>query len=246
MIRTFTVYGYGSTISSGSIYPPVKLQSDRSYTLGLVGLYTSHTVHNIYEGNNKFYYGKDSSVTIPTGAYEIEEINNYLQKQIARNWKKGITSKQRNVKETTPNNLFLLTANNNTLKCEIESLHEINFKKPANIGRMLGFSTRILKANTLHESDLDVNIISTNNIFVQTNITAGAYLNNRLSHSIFEFNLDVEPGYSVVKEPSHVIYFPLSVSEIDNITIQLVDHIGDLVKLAEDTYTSVRLELKEE
>lgn len=232
MIRTFTVHGKGNVLTTGPIYPPIKLDRNYQYSLGLVGLYTCNTVRNIFEGNNKFYYD-DKEITIEPGSYEIDEIRSYIRKKISRNPSEAEAA-------------FKLTANNNTLKCEIESKYTIDFSKPGSIGHILGFGKRILKANQKHTSPEDVDIISTSTIFLETNVTAGAYRNNQLCHSIFEFGLFVPPGYLLEKEPSNIIYFPLSVSEIDNITLRFVDYHNKLVNFSEDTYSSVRLELKRE
>lgn len=233
MIRTFTVHGKGNVLSTGSIYPPIKLDRNYQYSLGLVGLYTCNTVRNIFEGNNKFYYEDDKEITIEPGSYEIDEIRTYIRSKISSDPKEAEAA-------------FTLTANNNTLKCEIVSKFKIDFSKPGSIGHILGFGERILEANQKHTSPEDVDIISTSTIFVDTNITAGAYRNEHLCHSIFEFGLFVPPGYLLEKEPSHIIYFPLTVSEIDNITLRFVDYHNKLINFSDDTYSSVRLELKRE
>lgn len=232
MIRTLTVHGKGNVISSGSIYPPIKLDRNYQYSLGLVGLYTCNTVRNIFEGNNKIYYG-DKEIIIESGSYELDEINSYIQSKINSDPSKAEAA-------------FKLTANRNTLKCELFTLKTVDFSKPGSIGRMLGFGNRLLEPNKKHISFEDVDIISTSCIYIDTNITTGAYRNDKLCHSIFEFGLFVPPGYLLEKEPSHVIYFPLSVSEVDNITLKFVDYNNKLVNLSEDTYSSVRLELKRE
>lgn len=233
MIRTLTVHGKGNVISTGIIYPPIKLDRQHQYSLGLVGLYTCNTVRNIFEGNNKFYYDTNKEITIDSGSYELDELNIYIQTRLAEE-----------IPEIAPYDAFNLKANNNTLKCELQSVFQVDFSKPNSIGRMLGFGTRILEPHESHISHSDVDIISTSNIFIESNITSGAYKNNELCHSIFEFGLYVPPGYLLEKEPSHVIYFPLSVTEIDNITLRFVDYNNKLVNLSEDTYSSVRLELK--
>lgn len=240
MSQTFTVHGQGNILSSGPIYPPIRLSSDYQHSLGLVGLYTCNTVQNIYPGNNKFYYN-ENEITIPSGCYEIDELNAYIQSEIKR--EKGI---RKQTKETSNDDTFKLKPNNNTLKCEIESIYKIDFTKPGNIGSMLGFTSQILEPNKKHVSNKDIEIIKTSNIFVDTNITGGAYRNNLSCHSIFEFGLSVAPGYNLEKEPSQIIYFPINISEFDNITIRFVDNEGNLVPFSEDTYSSVRLHLKSE
>lgn len=256
MSQTFSVSGRGNILTSGPIYPPIKLNPNYQHLIGLVALYTCNTVRNIYPGNNKFYYN-NNEITIPSGCYEIDEINSYIKTAMAKAKTEKTTDDD--VAGSSSNNKenekeFELIANNNTLKCELESVYTIDFEKPGNIGSMLGFTPQKLLPTTTttngrrrrYVSDKDVEIIKTSNIFVDTNITGGAFRNNAPCHTIFEFGLSVAPGYNLEKEPSQIIYFPINVSEIGNITIRLVDDEGVLVNFSEDTKTSVRLHLKTE
>jgi len=39
---------------------------------------TYHTISNVNESNNKFYFGKDNAeITIPEGSYEVRNINEF-------------------------------------------------------------------------------------------------------------------------------------------------------------------------
>lgn len=247
MSQTFTVYGRGSILSTGSIYPPIRLPKSHLHSLGLVSLYTCNTVQNIYPGFDRFYYS-NQVITIPHGCYEIDHLHSVLKEEIEYRHIRSTWADPTTAVKQVPSDkeIFSLKANSNTLKCEIESIYKIDFKSPRNIGSMLGFKPQILQPNIKHVSNKDIEIIKTTNIFVDTNITSGAYRNNSQCHSIFEFGLSVPPGFNLEKEPSQIIYFPVSVSEIDNITLRLVDHEGNLVQFSEDTYTSVRLHLKSE
>lgn len=226
MSQTFTLSGVGNSISV-DYFPPIQLNPKIDHVLGLIGFYGCNSIRNIYEGNNKFYYNdkiEEKTIILKSGAYEINELNDYLKSILKDN--------------------FNLWANNNTLKCEIFSNYDIDFTKPDNIGRMLGFSEKELKSGKKHESDLNVQIIKATNIHVECNITAGAYRNNNLAHTIFEFDLSVEPGYRLCREPSNIIYLPVTVNTIHNITLRLVDQFGEAVDFGEESFT-IRLELKQ-
>lgn len=230
MSQTFTLTGVGNVLSA-TYFPPIDLDRNYQYGLGLVGFYGCNSIRNIFEGNNKFYYTVDGvfkEITIPSGAYEVEEINRVLQKRI---------------NEPSNSMNFTLRPNNNTLKCEIKTVYDIDFTKSDSIGRMLGFSPKLYKGGGVHESDLDVQIVNATNIDVECNLTGGAYRNSVLSHTIFEFNVHVEPGYKLVKEPATIIYLPVLAHQIDNITLRLVDQDGQLVDFGEEKVT-IRLELK--
>lgn len=240
MSQTFTVHGPGSIISTGPIYPPIRLSSKYQHSLGLVSLNTCNTVRNIYAGQNKFYLSDNDVITIPSGTYEIDELNSYIQAEIDRN-KRG-----RKKQTLDADSIFKLKPNNNTVRSEIQSIYAVDFTKPDNIGSMLGFTSKILEANKKHSSDKDVDIIKASNVFVDTNITSGAYRNNIPCHSIYEFGLSVGPGYTLEKVASPIIYFPITVSEFDNITIRFVDNEDKLIPFSPETSHNVRLHLKSE
>lgn len=232
MSHTFTLIGT-SNLLTATYYPPIELDTRYEYALGLVGLHTYNTIPNIYHGQNKFYYGNDV-VTIPTGAYEVTDIESFLQRCIIE--KVSSTT-------TTGESLLSLKPNNSTLKCEITSKFDIDFTKEDSIGRMLGFSKKILKANEKHESDIPIKIIKVVTIRVECNVTTAAFYEARLSHTLYEFAPSVEPGYSINIEPRNIIYLPVNTSRIDHITLKLVDQDGDPVDFRGEQIV-VRLELK--
>lgn len=227
MSRTFTLTGNNNVLTS-TYFPPIELNTKYSYGLGLVGFYSYNSIPNVHQGNNKFYYydnsKKEHIITIPPGAYEITEINNYIQDKLGAD-------------------NFLLSPNNNTLECEIISKYDIDFKRSDSLGHLLGFSKE-LSANILHSSDKTVNIVKVINIRIECNITGDAYYDNELVHTIFEFDVNVEPGYRLTKEPNNIIYLPVIKNSIDNITLRIVDQDNDLVDFGNEKIV-VRLELKQ-
>ena len=92
-------------------------------------------------------------ITLPTGAYEIGDIEAFLKKQLG-------------------DSNISLRPNNNTLKCELTCALDIDFQQTAcGIGDMLGFKEkRLLEANKTHTSDATVNIIKVNTILIRCNI----------------------------------------------------------------------------
>ena len=166
-------------------------------------------------------------ITIPAGSYEIENIENYLQKILS-----------------TREISISLQPNNNTLCSEIKC--PINFGPEDSIGHLLGFTLRILAANVTHRSDLLVTIPKVNSLRVECNITTdayGMYINGQRVHTIHEFSHAVPPGYKIVKVPSHIIYLPITVQAIDYIQSKLVDQDGQCVNLRGEVVT-IRLHIK--
>lgn len=67
-----------STLTS-QYFPPIELSFDKNYALGLVEFLTYHSIPNIDSGKNNFYIG-NVKITIPVGAYDINDIEKLLQK----------------------------------------------------------------------------------------------------------------------------------------------------------------------
>ncbi|KAJ8974688.1 hypothetical protein NQ317_019844 [Molorchus minor] len=153
MSQIFTTSGRNSILSV-DFFNPIELDSRYEYALALTGFHTYNSIPNIEEGkNNKLYYwdlnNSEKEVPIPTGSYEITDIESYLRKQI--------------IPVSVPiieyDDYFSLKPNNNTLRCEIKSKYKINFKPEDSLASLLGFSHTELESNIWHHSDLPVQIV---------------------------------------------------------------------------------------
>lgn len=229
MSQTFTLKGRTSCLSV-DFNPPIELDHRYSYSLALISLSTWNSIPNIEPGCNKLYYlekGVQKVLEIPTGSYEVADIETYLQDH----FKKG----------SAP--AISLKPNNNTLKCEIKCIYNINFEPLDSIGRLLGFSRKELAANLHHISDQPVNIIKVATIRLECNIVSGSYYTNNPSHTIYEFSPTVDPGYSIILEPRNLIYLPVNRERIDNITINILDQESRPINFRGEEIV-VRLELK--
>lgn len=240
MSQIFTLSGRSSTLSV-DFYNPLVLDPHHDYSLALIGLHTYNSIPNIEENrNNKFSFwefgdrSKEKIVHIPTGAYEISDIEAYLQKHLIPS----------SVPQNEYNDYFSLKPNNNTLKCEIISKHEIDFTRYDSLAKLLGYSAQVLKPNILHQSDLPVRIVKVVTIHVDCNITTGAFHNSKPSHTIFEFGLNVDPGYAIDIEPKNLIFLPVNnQTAINNITLKILDQNSELVNFQGEEII-VRLELR--
>lgn len=233
MSSTFTLRST-SHVLTANYYPPIELDEGYDYALGVIGLHTYNTIPNVYAGNNKFYYGDDKVIVIPDGAYEICDLESFIQKKLSTKVSKESDEKDK---------IISIKANNNTLQCEIKSEFPIDFTPHDSIGRMLGFSSRVLSANEIHESDLPVQIIKVVTIRIECNIVTSAYYDAHISHTLFEFAPSVEPGYSINIEPRNIVYLPVNTRKISNITLRLLDQDGDPVDFRGEPIV-IRLELK--
>lgn len=170
--------------------------------------------------------GKLEVIQIPTGTYEVEHIANFLEKNL----------KNFDVK-------FDLSANKNTLKCEMYCSHPIDFSKANSIGSVLGFGLVPLEKNIKHESDLPANILKVNVIRIECDLIKGSYINNTPAHTIHEFSPRVPPGYKINEVPNKVIYFPVTVKSISTFNIALIDQNNRLINFRGETIT-VRVHIK--
>ena len=114
---------------------------------------------NVDESNNKLHFVGGETITIPTGSYEVESIERFIQ----QNTKKTISIKP----------------NNNTLRNEILCDANIDLRPRNSIGPLLGFTPQILEAHKKHESDESEAIMKVNALRVDCYITGGAYINNQ-------------------------------------------------------------------
>lgn len=194
-------------------YSPA-IELDGNYEIGLLLLETFNSIPNITKKNNQFYYNnKDKPIEIPEGSYEISDLSQYIKKKILEEDKEAE---------------FILSGNSNTLKSEIYCTYDIDFTKPNNIASVLGFEG-LYEAKKFATSQNPVSIIKVNTIQVICNISSGSYTNNQLSHSIYEFGLNVSPGYRISIAPNKVIYFPITTKTLSHLSLRLVDQNNEEV-----------------
>lgn len=221
---TITLSGKSSVLDA-QFFPPIELTPNKNYSLGLIEFLTFNSIPNITRENNLIVVGTQR-IFLPTGSYEIEDIEKYLKEKLA-----GY------------NINFSLKPNNNTLQSEIKCSEPIDLTQINSIGRLLGFNQQIYPANIKHLSERPVSILKVNSVRIDCNITTGAYLNDKKSHTIHEFFPSVPPGYKIIEIPSQVIYLPLTVNSIDHIQLRITDQDGDLIDFRGEVIT-IRLHIK--
>lgn len=238
MSYTFTFSGRESILTS-KIYPPIILEENASYVMGLIDLMTFNTIPNIDDSNNIFYIG-NYNIKIPKGTYEITDIEKKLKSLIKeeddKNQMKTSTGK-------FTSTVLSLKANHNTFKCEIKCNKDIDFRKSETIGKLLGFEEKKLVANKKHYSLHPISITKVNCICIECNLIHNSFNNDVSGHIIHMFYPNVPPGFKIVENPTNVIYLPINTRYINEITLKITDQHGNLVNFQEELVT-VRLHLK--
>lgn len=228
MSTTVTISG-SQSILSADFNPPIYLDDDKNYLLGLADFETFMTIPNIEDGCNKFYVG-NKIITIPEGSYEISDLETCIKMEI---------SEQHPYEPIS----LILEANPNTLKTLIKCSHPIDFTHDDSIGKLLGFNKKILTPNHRAISDNVTAILKVNAICIDCNIVTGSFYNGKPVHIVHQFFPSVSPGYKIVESPLPILYFPVSVKTINNITIRVLDQDYNLINFRGETIT-VRLHIK--
>lgn len=257
MSLSFTFTGRQSELSE-DFYPPIKLDSNKSYAIGLIDFQTYNSIPNIEEGKNKFYIG-EHVITFPVGQYEVEDLTKFIKKSLHikhnpddsdyeysdddNNNNDGGGGDGGETEDKTSTLYFSLLANANTLKCNIKSSMPINFKPNDSIRDILGFDNVLLAEDKVHESSRPVNISEVNVLQIECNIATGSYKNGQPVHMIHEFFPQVPPGFKIVEVPTTIIYSEVNTQTINNITIRISDQKGQLINFRGEEI-SLRLHLK--
>lgn len=218
---TITVSGSNSVLTT-HFFPPIELDNPYEYECGLIDFQSFHSIPNIDECVNKIYIG-NNEIVLPTGTYEIDDIN-YFIREIIREKHLEIS--------------FSLFANKNTLHSEIFCSHPIDFTKNNSIGPLLGFSRQVLSAEVQHISNNIVNIFKVSAIRIECDLIRGSYFNHKETHTLHQFFPTVAPGYKIVETPRNVIYFPITKSTIDSVTLTILDQDSHAINFRGENITT--------
>ena len=216
----------------------------KQFKIAVTFLTAYNGIFNVTNENNKFYFTKSISdyehyivISIPPGAYEIESLNDEI--------KRIIINDEHFTEDTYP---FVIKPNFSTLGSIVEKSNEesaISFKASDSIGSLLGFNKRTIY-DEYNLSDNPVDILSFDNIFIETNIAQGMIFKGKRSGIIFNFTMDVNPGYKYIhKFRGGVLWFMMDSRDIiSSICFKLKNENGNLVSFNGQN-VNVRLSIKE-
>ena len=218
---------------------PISLISNRNYKVGLLWFSAYNTIFNINKTNNLLHYGVNTNdnnwawhiVEFQPGAYEINQINAEVQRQLKRGNKQIIEiGIDRATSKTTLN---------------IPTGMTVSFDGIRSIGEILGFNKRGVREG-FHRSDNIAQITSISTINVECSIIQNSYLNGKQSNILYSFpSYTVPVGYKIVERISHPIYLPVSnTSSISSIKIRIIDEKHNLISFNGEEI-SLAIELKQ-
>lgn len=237
-MTSFTVALTGkSSVLRSDFFPEIVLDPNANYCCALLDFSTYNSIPNIIEGeNNEFKCkykvkenktdknGKISSVdvirektvSLPTSAYEIEDILKYLKSELNT----ALISLTYEISEAT-----------STVQISFDPEIEWTGGTVLNvIGFQNSVNSRTFKRKWKYRSDHIAKITNIDVIRIECDIASGSYINGKPCHTIYQFShCKVSPGYKFIEVPKHIIYFPVNEKQLRFIQISIVDQDGNLI-----------------
>ena len=121
---------------------------------------------------------------------------------------------------------------------------KVNFDTPNSLASVLGFKQDIVYGVGRHPSEKLVNIMSVNSILVHCNIIHSSYMRGQQAPVIYNFFPNAAPGQKTLEAPHNLIYLPVTVDVISNLSVWLTDQDREHVNLRGEKLT-IRFHLRE-
>lgn len=222
-----------SSVLRADFFPDITLDPNGNYCCGLLDFTSYNSIPNIIDGkNNKFNYKykydekkkdakgketinsvtKEKTISLPTGAYEVEDILKYLKLEFF-----------------TEKIVLWYEINVAASKVRIQFSNQIEWID-GSVLNVLGFnkkSSTTFKKNEVYWSDTIVRITDIDVIRIDCDIASGSYINGKHCHTIHQFShCKVSPGYKFIEVPQHIVYLPIKEKHLRTIQISIVDQDG--------------------
>lgn len=218
---TFALHG-NSSVLSVDFDEPIVLDDKFDHGIGLTNLETYYSIPNIIHGKNNRIKIGNKEITLDTGCYELESIENVINNQLEEDQQ-----------------FIQIKPNLNTLRCEMKATGDVDLSMKDSLAPILGFEHKIYQKGKQHFSTKPINILPISACFVECNISGGSFNNKKPGHSLFTFFPNVGVGSKISLMPQTVLYLPVVVKAIRNITVRIVDQDGSLVNFQQETITVV-------
>ena len=221
--------------------PPIQLDKKKDYEIALINLESYYSFPNIDRSNNCLTYSPGANapcvdIIIPEGSYHVEDINEFIQREMRKNDHYDKVNVKNNVE---------ISANTNTFKFEmfLKNNYEVDFREDKSVNSLLGFHSNLYTSG-FHESENMVNILTINSILVNIDIISGSYVNGSTQPTIYSLFPDFSPGYKIIENHYNLLYLPITSDTIHSISIWLTDQNGNELNLREENL-SMRFHLRE-
>ena len=224
------------------LFQPLQKNKKR-FKIAVIFRFAYNGIFNVTIRNNRFYFKKNLidedfiQIRIPEGAYENESLNNEI--------KRIIIDKEHYTEANYP---FTIQPNFSTLGSIVEIRPQgaiIGFVFDDSIGNLLGFNETILYEE-YNLSPNAVDILSFDNIFIETDIAQGMIFKGNRTGIIHNWTMTVDPGYKYVEKFAGGIslYMMESKDFISSVNFKLKNENGNLVSFNGQSVT-FRLSIKE-
>jgi len=214
----------------------MEFKEENTYYVSLIELTTTSFFPNITEANNKFYYsGKDKNVmmlTLPTGAYDIDDYNQYICTSIPKVGDKNPIV----ISLHKPTGKVIINLNKS-------EGFKVYFDKPNTFRNEFGFDNVVLSEEENTSSNM-ADIVKTQKVYVSCDIAKGSNLNGKSTHIIYSFPNEKRYGYPLSIVPNKKQYKQLQDKSFNKITLTFTDENGKPVDF-QGANTTVSLEIKE-
>ena len=228
-----------TTILSMNYFPSLNVYEDSE--IALLCLQTCNLFPSINSTNNRleikvipqisnrYISNKVFIFILEEGCYEIEDINNKIAKELLYFNNKYKTQLS-----------FDICIDPIDFRTYIKCNGILMLDVPNSIASVFGLDKRTYRPMyEAYRSEKAVNLNTINSIKVMCNIAHGSFSNHLQSHSIYEFFPSERTGSKVIQSPSNLIYYKLNKTNIDSITVQLVDQDHNLIDNFGETLTIV-------
>ena len=227
---------------------PIEFDHKKKYEMAFVSFNFYHSYTNINDKNNVFRYSpnlgtNNFTIYIKEGAYEINQLNKYLQDEMK--------------KQLTPLNLYredgvVLGANLMTLKSTLKfgkptdkTHYYVDFDVSNSLASFIGFNKqeytyvekredpnnpdKITDVVDYYESENHVRIDEVTSIRITSDIIGDSYSNGKSVNDIYAFLPGVSPGFRIMERPIHLFYYPITVNKISRMETKVIDQRGNLI-----------------
>ena len=225
---------------------PIELDLNKDYEIALVAFDTVHSYTNINSKNNVFRYSPNNgtqsyTIYIAEGAYELSEINDYLQNEM----EKQVGSLYRKDGVVIGANLMTLKATLKFGKPGPTTKYWVDFNVNNSLASVLGFDKgkytyverredpidpdKVTSYTDYYESENIVRIDDVTAIRITNDLIGASYSNGKSINDIYAFLPDVPPGFKINEKPLHLFYYPIMVSKISRMKTKIIDQRGNLI-----------------